>query len=786
MKNTHTFCALTMAGLLAMAGPGASLAADPAPEAGPLKSGIGYDDNGNVKQVNLPKGTGQSAARSNSFVYDGLGRRTDTTLAEPAPGLAAPQLKFGYDGLDQLKSFKDPRALETTFGTQGLGENSPLKSPDTGSTTATYYNDGLLKTRKDARGKLFTYGYDGDGRLTSITYASGTPSTFEYDGGTTVANNSTGRLSKITDESGTTQYAHDGFGRVLSKTQTVQTSSANRQFVLSQTWGSAAPDLGHVKTLTLPSKAMLTFSYDSSGRISGITLNPVKVDGTGTDTKQIKLLDNVQYTGLHQVKSWTWGDGTAYVRGFDGEGRLNMYPLGNPSGAGNAAGLKRTVGYDDAGRIASFTHTNGAGTAKPAFDQTFGYDGLDRVTQQLKTGTSYGYDYDLTNNRTRQTIGGTPYDNTIAPASNRLMTERGPGGVATSFNYDNAGNLSGDGTRTYTHSDRGRLASVSGPGGAVSYLYNGLEQRVVKTGALVPDGARYFVYDEQGHPIGEYDAAGNPVYEAVYLGHTPVAVIRQTRTGSGNTLNAATKISYVYADHIDTPRVVVRSSDHAIQWRWDQAEVYGNTPPNENPNGLGSYVLNLRFPGQLFDVETGLVYNHHRYYDASTGRYVESDPIGLGGGINTYSYVDGSPSGSADPTGLETCVVVTRNSWGFADHSALYLSQGGDKGVPVLFDPSGSYANSHGGGSGDFVEGKAADLGEFAKYHKSSKIEKTCQATTKVEEQRLFEKIQEVPSPGIAQCALNVSNVLAGSPNFPEVEAGTWFPGNLFSDAKGK
>ena len=99
--------------------------------------------------------------------------------------------------------------------------------------------------------------------------------------------------------------------------------------------------------------------------------------------------------------------------------------------------------------------------------------------------------------------------------------------------------------------------------------------------------------------------------------------------------------------------MVVRSTDHAIQWRWDQAEAYGNTPPNDNPNGLGVFTLHLRFPGQLFDAETGLVYNHHRYYDASTGRYVESDPIGLAGGINTYAYVDGNPTDDADPLGLK-------------------------------------------------------------------------------------------------------------------------------------
>ncbi|WP_236822694.1 RHS repeat-associated core domain-containing protein [Andreprevotia sp. IGB-42] len=88
-------------------------------------------------------------------------------------------------------------------------------------------------------------------------------------------------------------------------------------------------------------------------------------------------------------------------------------------------------------------------------------------------------------------------------------------------------------------------------------------------------------------------------------------------------------------------------------WRWD-SEAFGNTQANQDPGNTGNqFVYNLRFPGQYYDAESGRHYNYFRDYDPSTGRYVQSDPIGLAGGsFSTYGYVDGSPLLHLDEFGL--------------------------------------------------------------------------------------------------------------------------------------
>jgi RHS repeat-associated protein len=92
-------------------------------------------------------------------------------------------------------------------------------------------------------------------------------------------------------------------------------------------------------------------------------------------------------------------------------------------------------------------------------------------------------------------------------------------------------------------------------------------------------------------------------------------------------------------------------------WRWDQQEPFGDNLAEKNPSGLGAFEFPLRFPGQYFDNETGNSQNGFRDYASYVGRYIESDPIGLRGGLNTYSYVDSDSIRKTDPLGLSSLIL---------------------------------------------------------------------------------------------------------------------------------
>jgi RHS repeat-associated protein len=151
------------------------------------------------------------------------------------------------------------------------------------------------------------------------------------------------------------------------------------------------------------------------------------------------------------------------------------------------------------------------------------------------------------------------------------------------------------------------------------------------------------------------------------------------------------QVYYIHADQLDTPREITDTGGNVV-WQWDNIDPFGNNVPNENPSGLGTFRFDLRFPGQVADRETNTFYNTYRdAYDPALDRYTQSDPIGLAGGINTYTYVLGNPISRIDPTGLDVYVVNTDAVGGL--HQKI-----------VVDTPNGQYGQSFGMSSRDLPQ----------------------------------------------------------------------------------
>jgi RHS repeat-associated protein len=546
---------------------------------------FGYDNNGNQISVVAPLG------RDTIQAYDELNRLKQVT--DPLSGVT----HYGYNALDQLISVTDPRGKVTSYTYTALGDLTQQVSPDTGTTTNTYDSAGNVLTSTDARSKTATYGYDALNRVISLTYPDQTIS-YTYDSGT----NQNGRLTQVTDGSGSTSWTYDAQGRVLSRQQVMGvTKSVGYAYDLS----------GHLQALTLPSGNTIDYGY-TDGKVTSLTLN-------GSTT----LLSNVLYHPFGPTTGWTWGNSTLAVRDYDQDGKITL---------ADSAGLK-TYAYDDAFRITGITDAIDANLS-----QTYGYDLLDRLTSATGTSLNQSWTYDANGNRLTQG-GNQSSAYTVATTSNRINTISGA--LTRTYGYDSAGNTTSDGSATYAYNDAGRMISATKAGVTSSYALNGLGQRVRKTTSSV---SSYFVYDEAGHLIGEYNHSGNLIAETVWFGDIPVVVLKPNGSGGVNAF-------YIHTDHLNTPRKITRPSDDVVMWRWD-SDPFGMTLANENPSGLGVFSYSLRFPGQYYDSETGLHYNYYRDYDPATGRYVQSDPAGLTYSLNTYAYLDGDPLHGTDPFGL--------------------------------------------------------------------------------------------------------------------------------------
>jgi RHS repeat-associated protein len=526
----------------------------------------------------------------------------------------------------------DPRTLVTHYVNDGFGEIVQQVSPDTGTTTNTYDSAGNLKTTTDARGAVGTYTYDAMNRPTQVQFVGPTEPTvtkaFTYD----TCTYGKGRLCQRTDQAGVTNWTYTAQGRIASRTEIdnilpdAPPSSPNGTYVLNYAYNA----YGQRTSLQLPSGSTVSYTYNGNNQISGMS---VTVNGVVTP-----ILSQVMYEPFGAVKGWTWGNGAPVIRSHNQDGNVSAI---------SSTGLHLSFGYDSAQRLTSVTDLDSS-----AFSWTYGYDGLDRLTSANDASVTESWTYDANGNRLTQTGGVLPGSFTYETTSNRFQSQNAHN---PSHSYDTAGNPLDFYGPPVQYDAEGNVSS-----GPMTYYTNGARQRAYYD---VGGGEQErLVYDDEGHVLGQYlwdplATLGSPLdlqQETIWLGDLPIAALMSLYTydTNGNFTGTQEVLYYVHADHLNTPRRLTRPADNAVIYRWD-SDPFGYGYPNENPGGGSVWIAySLRFPGQVYEPNFGTYYNWHRDYDSTSGRYIQSDPLGLAGGSNsTYGYADGDPVTNQDPTG---------------------------------------------------------------------------------------------------------------------------------------
>lgn len=609
-----------------------------------------YDGNGNRTDRTDPLGV------KSHWDFDGLNRLKDQIgdFQGTDPSTANSKTSYSLDTRDNITSVTDPDGQPpgtipaTIYTFDGLNDLKQLQSPDTGTTaygTITqpgYDAAGNRLMQTDNRGTTWTMAYDALNRLTGTTYPTASLNVaYSYDSYATNSCVATsypvGRLTGMTDSSGSTQYCYDLRGNITEKIQVTK----GFRFDTRYTYNLA----DRLMSITYPSGAVVNYTRDTDGRIQTVSVTPP--GGSATS-----IITNLSWQPFGPPITYTFAQGSqTLTKTFD-----QNYWMTDVTGSA----LNLHFCRDAESNITSLVPSASACTGTPT--EKYVYDNLYRLTH-VQDGTSadlQDFTYNLTGDRLTKTLDPAPTQTyTYTPSTHRLD------GIGTNARMlDPNGNTTettGIATLDFTFDNRNRMTAVSRNSTPItSYDYNAKGERVYKSTSYPANDTRWFVYGETYGLLGEYTAA--TVQEYVWADGTPVAILATT----GETLTPGDRIfangfevppvitstvQYIHTDQLDSPRAVTNTAGTS-EWSWPwQTNPFGETAPS------GALTLNLRFPGQYADAETALSYNIKRDYEPYAGRYIESDPIGIAVGPSTYLYASGNTIKKMDLFGLsdESC-----------------------------------------------------------------------------------------------------------------------------------
>ncbi|MFI8615999.1 RHS repeat-associated core domain-containing protein [Acidovorax sp. NPDC077693] len=624
--------------------------------------------------LGLPSSITDALGRATTIVRDSLGRPTSITHAGGAGGTGG----TGVASQTTTLRYDLPGSAYNQSGQPNASKGSLSEIVDASGTTS-YQRDWhgrvVRKTQQLKNGHTSTVGYSyaPSGLLASITYPDGKVLQHQYD--------STGLLTALTwnNQPLVSGITWNPLGQPTGWTWNLQGSQGSTSLSVARSYNTA----GQLTTTDFSS-----YQYDAAGRINSLTQNlwaPASPNPLEQTVQESPVTWSVQYRSTGQIMGFT-------RQGASGAAPDTTSYRYDANGNRTASTSERTL----AGKP-TVTNRNYSVSANRLTGFSQSQQSTDPATGQVSTAnTSVAYNYDAAGNQQGDGLHGYQYDSEGRLERVTLGTGAGASSVqyahnalglrvfktdvlaSGTSNSTTANNKTGPAQITLLGDD-GEEQSATGlqPTGLLKDLQNfWLRLWSPQTDSTQAQG-RAFVYAEDGSLLGEYPMEANPATaptkgaQHIWLptanGPMPIAVVGEGRQYA------------VHADHLNTPRRLTQE-DGQVAWQWEYS-AFGDEAPTTaatrftsaktNPTTGSTAVplvqYNLRYPGQYFDEESGLHYNHFRSYDSKVGRYTQADPIGLEGGWNRFGYVDANPLSYMDSMGL----VASADPW---------FGYGGDKG----------------------------------------------------------------------------------------------------------
>lgn len=477
-----------------------------------------------------------------------------------------------YDSNDRVTSTTDALNQTTIETYDGNGNLLTVALPNQGVITYAYDSRNRLITRKDAMNQGESWTYDGMGHLLSHTDRKGQVTDVSYD--------ALNRRSLVSYADGSgIQATYDAGNRLTSLADSVSGTLS---------WGYDGLDR---VTSTSSPQGTVSYTYDAAGRRTGMT-------------PAAQAAASYTYDSVNRLTGITQGSETVQLA-YDADNRRTTLTLPN--------GVTVTYGYDNASELTGLTYAQRNGTSLGTL--AYGYDSDGGVNSK---GGTFATDVQ-------------PTPTTQAPSFDLNDRETSFNGQALS--YDSNGNLTNDGTNTYTWNARNQLMQIAqGNTVEMSYAYDALGRRISK--AVQGGTPTQYLYDTDNIVQETQGSSINAILTGLEIDER---FARSDVTGRTYFLTDALNSTIALTD----PTGAIRE-----QYSYDP---YGNVTLSDTTTG---FTNPYQYTGREAD-SPGLYYYRARYYSPLMAGFINEDPIGFGGGqLSFYGYVGGNPVDSTDPSGL--------------------------------------------------------------------------------------------------------------------------------------